>query len=154
MKIREATPEDFEAIWSIFHEIVSAGETYPYPPDTTQPQAYKFGWSSRTKRSSPKRMGKLWGRTISRKTNPAQDRMFVTAAIWSRPLSEVAAWPRRCAFIPNKWPLNSVIGRCSSIWWLLPTRSPSICGRSSAFRLWGECREHSIIKRTDLSMRW
>ena len=42
MKIREATPEDFEAIWSIFHEIVSAGETYPYPPDTTRPQAYQI----------------------------------------------------------------------------------------------------------------
>ncbi|MCB0165898.1 MAG: GNAT family N-acetyltransferase [Anaerolineae bacterium] len=42
MKIREATTADFEAIWPIFHEIVSVGETYPYPPDTTHQQAYQI----------------------------------------------------------------------------------------------------------------
>ncbi len=34
MTIREATHEDFEEIWPIFYEIVSAGETYAYPRDT------------------------------------------------------------------------------------------------------------------------
>jgi len=28
MTIREATKEDFDAIWPIFYEIVKAGETY------------------------------------------------------------------------------------------------------------------------------
>ena len=31
MNIREATEKDFDAIWPIFSEIVSAGETYAYP---------------------------------------------------------------------------------------------------------------------------
>jgi len=31
MNIREATESDFDAIWPIFNEIVSAGETYAYP---------------------------------------------------------------------------------------------------------------------------
>jgi len=35
MKIREATESDFENIWPIFKEIVSAGDTYPYPRETT-----------------------------------------------------------------------------------------------------------------------
>ncbi|KQT42635.1 MULTISPECIES: GNAT family N-acetyltransferase [unclassified Methylophilus] len=39
MHIREATLEDFEQIWPFFHEIVSAGETYAYPRDTTREQA-------------------------------------------------------------------------------------------------------------------
>lgn len=32
MTIREARPEDWEAIWPFFHEIVAAGETYAYDP--------------------------------------------------------------------------------------------------------------------------
>ncbi|WP_274558752.1 GNAT family N-acetyltransferase [Streptomyces spiramyceticus] len=31
MLIREATPEDWPAIWPFFHEIVAAGETLTYP---------------------------------------------------------------------------------------------------------------------------
>jgi L-amino acid N-acyltransferase YncA len=39
MKIREATEKDFEEIWPIFSEIVSAGETYAYPRDTSKDEA-------------------------------------------------------------------------------------------------------------------
>lgn len=39
MKIREATQGDFDKIWPIFQEIVSAGETYAYPQDSTKEQA-------------------------------------------------------------------------------------------------------------------
>ncbi|MGV3526278.1 MAG: GNAT family N-acetyltransferase [Candidatus Sericytochromatia bacterium] len=40
MHIREASPEDFEKIWPIFQAIASAGETYAYPRDVTQEQAF------------------------------------------------------------------------------------------------------------------
>ncbi len=39
MNIREATNADFDQIWSIFHEIVAAGETYAYRRDTNKAQA-------------------------------------------------------------------------------------------------------------------
>ena len=39
MKIREASENDFNKIWPIFHEIVLAGETYAYAQDTTKEQA-------------------------------------------------------------------------------------------------------------------
>lgn len=42
MNIREATECDFDAIWSIFNEIVSAGETYAYPIETTKDEAFKL----------------------------------------------------------------------------------------------------------------
>ncbi len=42
MRIREATPEDFDRIWPIFREIVAAGETYAYPRDTTKAEAYRL----------------------------------------------------------------------------------------------------------------
>ncbi|MFC1799145.1 GNAT family N-acetyltransferase [Thermodesulfobacteriota bacterium] len=42
MNIRAATKKDFDAIWPIFHEIVSAGETYACPKDTTRNDALKI----------------------------------------------------------------------------------------------------------------
>ena len=42
MNIREATKKDFEEIWLIFHEIVSAGETYAYPVDTDKEEGERL----------------------------------------------------------------------------------------------------------------
>ncbi len=42
MNIREATKEDWNSIWPIFHEIVSAGETYAYDLKTSKAQAEKI----------------------------------------------------------------------------------------------------------------
>lgn len=42
MKIREATREDFDDIWPIFHEIAAAGDTYAYPRDVTKEQALQL----------------------------------------------------------------------------------------------------------------
>ncbi|ARN73977.1 GNAT family N-acetyltransferase [Oceanicoccus sagamiensis] len=39
MNIREATQADWPAIWPIFHDIVSTGDTYAYKVDTTKEQA-------------------------------------------------------------------------------------------------------------------
>jgi ribosomal protein S18 acetylase RimI-like enzyme len=33
MNIREATPDDFDALWPIIQAVAAAGETYPYPRD-------------------------------------------------------------------------------------------------------------------------
>ena len=42
MNIREATENDFDAIWPIFNEIVSIGDTYAYPKETTKSEALKI----------------------------------------------------------------------------------------------------------------
>lgn len=42
MNIRKATENDFDVIWPIFNEIVSAGETYAYPEETTKGEALKI----------------------------------------------------------------------------------------------------------------
>lgn len=42
MIIREATEQDFAAIWPIFQEIVAAGETYAYRRDTSRDEALKI----------------------------------------------------------------------------------------------------------------
>ncbi|MFF9351683.1 GNAT family N-acetyltransferase [Streptomyces sp. NPDC014734] len=39
MMIREATAEDWPAVWPFFHEIVAAGETFTYPLDLGRDEA-------------------------------------------------------------------------------------------------------------------
>jgi L-amino acid N-acyltransferase YncA len=39
MEIRDAHPDDWAAIWPFFHEIVSAGDTFSYDLDTSEPEA-------------------------------------------------------------------------------------------------------------------
>lgn len=39
MNIRPATSDDFTQIWPIFHEIVHAGDTYAYAPNTSKSEA-------------------------------------------------------------------------------------------------------------------
>ena len=41
MWIRAAVAEDSEAIWGIFHEVVSPGDTYAYAPDTSRSEALR-----------------------------------------------------------------------------------------------------------------
>ncbi|MCP4361079.1 MAG: GNAT family N-acetyltransferase [Chloroflexi bacterium] len=46
MNIREATKADFAGIWPIFQEIVTAANSYTYPPDTTEEEAFDI-WLTR-----------------------------------------------------------------------------------------------------------
>jgi L-amino acid N-acyltransferase YncA len=43
VRIREATDEDWPLIWPVWREIVQAGETYAYDPESTSEQA-REGW--------------------------------------------------------------------------------------------------------------
>ena len=40
--IRPADPSDADAIWAIFREVVGAGETYPFAPDTSREEALRL----------------------------------------------------------------------------------------------------------------
>jgi ribosomal protein S18 acetylase RimI-like enzyme len=70
VKIREATVEDFDAIWPIFHEIVAAGETYAYAPETTKEQALKIWLTLPRKTFVFEEAGRILG-TYYIKTNQA-----------------------------------------------------------------------------------
>lgn len=45
--IRKATPEDRDAIWEIFHEVVSAGDTYAFPPGIGREEGLRL-WTEAT----------------------------------------------------------------------------------------------------------
>ena len=70
MNIREATREDFETIWPIFHDIAAAGETYAYPRDITKGQAQKLWMDAPRKTYVFEEDGKILG-TYYIKTNQA-----------------------------------------------------------------------------------
>ena len=70
MKIRKATEADFEKIWPIFQEIVSAGETYAYPQNTSKEEATRLWMQLPRKTYVAEENGQILG-TYYIKTNQA-----------------------------------------------------------------------------------
>ena len=70
MQIREATEIDFEEIWKIFHEIVSAGNTYAYPQNTSKEEANRLWMHLPRKTYVVEEEGQILG-TYYIKTNQA-----------------------------------------------------------------------------------
>lgn len=70
MNIREATKSDWQSIWPIFSEIVSAGETYAYDPEISAEQAQKIWLEAPRKVFIFEEAGKVLG-TYYLKTNQA-----------------------------------------------------------------------------------
>lgn len=70
MGIREATNEDWQAIWPIFHQVVQAGETYGYAPDTSKSEGEKIWLQTPRKTFVFERSSQILG-TYYLKTNQA-----------------------------------------------------------------------------------
>ena len=70
MDIRQATQNDWNSIWPIFHEIVLAGETYAYETSTSKEQAEIIWLGSPRKTYVFEENGKILG-TYYIKTNQA-----------------------------------------------------------------------------------
>lgn len=66
MEIRRALDSDFDGIWEIFHEVVQAGDTYVYAPDTTKEQAHAIWMSKDLSTYVAIRDGKIVGTYILR----------------------------------------------------------------------------------------
>jgi GNAT superfamily N-acetyltransferase len=45
LKIREIRSDEFELVWSIFHDVISTGDTYAYPPDLSIDEA-RISWTA------------------------------------------------------------------------------------------------------------
>jgi L-amino acid N-acyltransferase YncA len=48
LNIRQATNTDRDAIWKIFHEVVSAGDTYVFDPNTSREEALGYWFRADT----------------------------------------------------------------------------------------------------------
>lgn len=68
--MREATESDFESIWSIFQQVVSAGDTYAYERDTSKEDAFKIWMQAPRQTYVVEDEGNVLG-TYYIKTNPS-----------------------------------------------------------------------------------
>jgi L-amino acid N-acyltransferase YncA len=48
IEIRPATDSDRDAIWEIFHEVVAAGDTYPFDPKMSREDAFAYWFGTNT----------------------------------------------------------------------------------------------------------
>jgi len=70
MLIREAQDSDFPAIWSIFKEVVSTGDTYPYLPDMTEAEAYNLWMSQPHQTFVAEEDGPIYGTYVIKQNHP------------------------------------------------------------------------------------
>ena len=66
MKIRAATTADHDAIWKIFHEIVSAGDTYALDPKMSRDEALAYWFHADTHAYVAEKSGRVVGTYILR----------------------------------------------------------------------------------------
>ena len=66
MKIRPATETDRDAIWDIFHEVVTAGDTYALDPHTSPGDAMAYWFAPGTHTHVAEGDGKITGTYILR----------------------------------------------------------------------------------------
>jgi L-amino acid N-acyltransferase YncA len=71
MKIWEATDADHDGIWRIFHEVVAAGDTYAFDPDTSREDALTYWFARGTHTYVAKQESVGDGVAVPRKSPPA-----------------------------------------------------------------------------------
>ncbi|MFT4937175.1 MAG: L-amino acid N-acyltransferase YncA [Paraglaciecola sp.] len=81
--IRPATEQNFQSIWPIFHDIVAAGESYAYEPDTTFEQAKEIWLTTPRETFVIEQNGKILGSYYLKTNQAGPGNMSVTAVIWS-----------------------------------------------------------------------
>jgi L-amino acid N-acyltransferase YncA len=71
MRICEATDADHDEIWRIFHEVVAAGDTYAFNPDTPREGALGYWFARRTHTYVAKQESAGDGVAIQGKSTPS-----------------------------------------------------------------------------------
>ncbi|GAA4276696.1 GNAT family N-acetyltransferase [Aquimarina mytili] len=64
MKIREATPKDYDTIWEIFEKVIKTGDTYVFDPQTQKKDLTKHWFASYMKTYVLEEQGKVIGTYI------------------------------------------------------------------------------------------
>lgn len=70
MNLREAEERDFVQIWPIFQEIVSAGDTYAYSPETREEEAHRIWMKEPHKTYVAEKEGLVLGTYYVKKNQP------------------------------------------------------------------------------------
>lgn len=80
LTIRLATESDHDAVWNIFRDVVSAGDTYAFDPNISRKEALAYWFGSNTHTYVAENSGKILGTYILRPNQPAQGAHVANAA--------------------------------------------------------------------------
>ena len=97
IKIRPATDADRDAIWKIFHEIISAGETYALDPKMSREEALAYWFRADTRTYVAEKNGRVVGTYILRPNQLGSGSHVANAAFMVAPASERLGVGRRMA---------------------------------------------------------
>ena len=103
--IREASDDDADAIWGIFHTVVAHGDTYVFEPDTRRQEALAYWFTPTTRTYVAESDSKVVGTYILRPNRPGLGSHIANAAFMVSPdarragnrLRHGSALPRRGA---------------------------------------------------------
>jgi L-amino acid N-acyltransferase YncA len=87
VNIRPATDGDRDAIWRIFHAVVSPGDTYAFDPQTSRDDALDYWFSSGTRGYVAERDGRIIGTYIVRPNQSGPGSHVANAAFMVAPNS-------------------------------------------------------------------
>jgi L-amino acid N-acyltransferase YncA len=85
VRIRRATDADWPAIWRIFSAVVSSGDTYTWPPDTSEAEARRFWMGDSVITCVAERDGDVVGTYVVKPNQPGLGAHVANAGYMVRP---------------------------------------------------------------------
>ena len=85
ISIREATEQDREAVWEIFHAVVAGGDTYVFEPETPREEAFDYWFHRGTRTYVAEGVGRVVGTYILRPNRPGLGSHVSNAAFMVSP---------------------------------------------------------------------
>lgn len=85
MKIREATHDDYDSVWEIFHEVIQTGDTYAFYADTPKADLQKHWFASNMKTYVIEMEGVIVGTYIIKPNNIDRAKHIANCAYMVKP---------------------------------------------------------------------
>jgi hypothetical protein len=117
MQIRPVELADHEAIWSIFQEVIQAGDSFVFEPDTPKEDFYKHWLASYMHTYVCEIDGLVAGAYFMKPNQPGLGNHICNAGYMVHPQFRVSDLRKRCART-HCWKPNALVTSvCSTILW-------------------------------------
>ena len=146
MEIRDAVDSDWAAIWGFLRQIVVAGDTYCWPPDTTE-DAARTWWRGKSggRVFVAVEDGAVVGSAELHANQPGRGVMSPMQASWCRRLRPAGVLDVPLLSASSKSRRTMATRRCSSMLSSRPTSTQYGCGSRSVSRFSPPFRKRSNI---------
>ena len=139
--IRPANLEtDSDAIWNIFEQVISTGDTFSFAENTPRRDLEKWWTGPIFHVFVAEIEGKIVGSYFLKPNQPDRGSHVANAGYRAARLAG-AAWRKKCAPIPSKWLEKSAFSPCNLIWSSRRTRARCGFGKKWVSKSWVVCRK-------------